>query len=63
VAIWQRFESEGPSSVLELESGLTVVRMTHELLSEHLGIRTFESMLLDVNECACCDLGLSQWDG
>lgn len=49
-SVLQRFESQDPSGVLDLDLALALLRATHELLSEHTVLRPFDSILHDVNE-------------
>lgn len=46
----QRFEAQDATSVLELESSLSVLKATHEQLSKHVILRPFDLFMADVNE-------------
>ena len=58
-AVINRFETSGVAGVKELEMMLNSLSLTHELLSEHLELDSFEGMLKQVNN----DLGATSFHG
>lgn len=46
----RRFESQDPTSFVDFDVTLNVLRSTHSLLSDHLSLIPFEFLLLEVNE-------------
>jgi cytoplasmic FMR1 interacting protein len=46
----QKFESSNICSIIDLESMIDNIKMTHKLLSQYLSLDTFESMMSEVND-------------
>lgn len=46
----KRYESLDITGLVELRSGITVLKFTHQLLCEHLELDSFESLVHDVND-------------
>jgi cytoplasmic FMR1 interacting protein len=55
----RKFESSDLSSIVELQYHLQNVKMTHELLSEHLNLDPFDEMFKELND----DNALGQFRG